>query len=590
MPKDANAFLQDWTAQGLGHEEMAERMQAIIKASRPFIMHAAETAGALEGQERDAAMKDFFKLVTQMDDMTRAQYRQKLEKLLGVNRSQFNEMLKAVNGQGKKGKAEDEGEPVPTLGGFINNHFIEILYDPNRLRTLFAVRYPDGRIEEVESIVLDGTKYVPVDPNAIILKGAILFPSAIRQPRSTADIVGMVRGFIHEYLDVDEFFERLATYYVLFTWVYDSFQLVPYLRALGDYGTGKSRLLETVGALCYRPIRASGAATTSPIFRMLDKYRGTLILDEADFGRSDEAADIIKILNTGNMKGVPVLRSVDKGTAGFDVDAYEVFGPKIIATRKTFADKATESRCLTKEMGGGFPRADIPIVLPRRFWEDALNIRNVLLAYRMATWVPERDVDYNSVDRAIEPRLNQITMALKTIVEEQRLKDEIDEFIREYNRQMITERSTTLTAKVVEALALLGPVDYDGKRVVYLKQLTEKVNNLIDDQNKAMGDDNENDAVDEQKKHGGAIKSRRVGEILRKFLQVRTDQASSGPFKKMYYMHWDDDRVGALCSRYGVAMDQDKWEANKPKKEPDEYMQAGMDAVSRMVNGDDDGE
>jgi ATP-dependent DNA ligase len=41
---------------------------------------------------------------------------------------------------------------------------------------------------------------------------------------------------------------------------------------------------------------------------MLDSFHGTLIVDEGDFRFSDEKAEVVKILNNGNVKGFPVLR------------------------------------------------------------------------------------------------------------------------------------------------------------------------------------------------------------------------------------------------------------------------------------------
>src|SRR5204863_8860180 len=104
-------------------------------------------------------------------------------------------------------------------------------------------------------------------------------------------------------------FLQVASFYLLFTWVYDDFNELPYLRLRGDPGCGKTRFLLTVGSLCYKPIFASGASTVSPLFRLLDAIRGTLIIDEGDFRFSDEKAEIVKILNNGNARGFPVLRS-----------------------------------------------------------------------------------------------------------------------------------------------------------------------------------------------------------------------------------------------------------------------------------------
>src|SRR5207244_5698124 len=114
-----------------------------------------------------------------------------------------------------------------------------------------------------------------------------------------AELIGEIRAFIHRFVDVSPLFETIASYYVLFSWIYDSFHELPYLRLRGDPGSGKTRFLLTVGSLCYKPIFASSASTVSPLFRIEDAFRGTLIIDEGDFRLSDERAEIVKILKSG---------------------------------------------------------------------------------------------------------------------------------------------------------------------------------------------------------------------------------------------------------------------------------------------------
>src|SRR5204863_10034635 len=173
------------------------------------------------------------------------------------------------------------------------------------------------------------------------------------------------------HVEVSEGFEEIATYYVLFSWVYDAFHEVPYVRVRGGYGSGKTRFLLTVGSLCRLPIFASAASTVSPIFRLLEAFRGTLILDEGDFRFSDEKSEVVKILNNGNAKGFPVLRTEVSAKKEFDPRAYQVFGPKVIATRGFFQDRALESRCVTEDMRGHALRSEIPLNLEERFDEDA---------------------------------------------------------------------------------------------------------------------------------------------------------------------------------------------------------------------------
>src|SRR3546814_613772 len=161
---------------------------------------------------------------------------------------------------------------------------------------------------------------------------------------------------------------------------------MPYLRFRGDVGTGKTRALTIIGSLCYKPFFASGASTVSPLFHTLDAFRGTLVIDEADFRFSDEKAEIVKILNNGNVKGLPVLRTMQTDQREFNPRAFQVFGPKIVAARGSFEDRALESRFLTEEMGQRRPRRDIPINLPDAHREEALVLRNKLLLYRFRHW------------------------------------------------------------------------------------------------------------------------------------------------------------------------------------------------------------
>jgi hypothetical protein len=44
--------------------------------------------------------------------------------------------------------------------------------------------------------------------------------------------------------------------------------------------------------LCYKPMFVSGASSVRSIFRIIDAFRGTLILDESNFRASDERAAI----------------------------------------------------------------------------------------------------------------------------------------------------------------------------------------------------------------------------------------------------------------------------------------------------------
>src|SRR2546428_1230422 len=315
-------------------------------------------------------------------------------------------------------------------------------------RTLFCVS-KDGGFRYETNLVVNGQRLVPYSPrNTLLANELVLFPSEPLEYDSEEKLVGDIRAFIHRYVDISPLFEQIASYYVLFSWVYDAFNALPYVRWRGDTGSGKTRFLLTVGSLCYKPIFASGASTVSPLFRILDSMRGTLIVDEGDFRFSDEKAELVKILNNGNGRGFPVLRSESVSGREFSPRAYTVFGPKLIATRGYFQDRALESRCLTEETGGRKLRDDIPINLTADYKREALELRNKLLMFRFRSF-GKRHIDPTLVDRSIEPRLTQIFVPLLSVIEDAGAREALRQVARAYHKELVADRGMDIEAQVL---------------------------------------------------------------------------------------------------------------------------------------------
>ena len=350
----------------------------------------------------------------------------------------------------------------------------EMCYDPSREPATFFALWRGGQVEFVPEAEDRGRVVRPFPPDRDILANrVVLLPSGAADYGDEASLVAEVQGFIHRYVDVDEFHERLAAYYVLFSWVYDDFRVLPYLRPLGDYATGKSRYLTTVGSLCYRPIMAAGAITPAPVFRIIEEFRGTLVLDEADFRFSEHFGEIVKILNCGYEVGRPVLR-VEELSGKRQVVAYQCFGPKIIATRQKFQDTALESRCLTCHMTGD-PRPDIPLVLTAAFDQQATELRNKLLMWRFRR-KGSFAISEEQADRTMDPRLNQILLPLLAIITDEAAAEEVRRFVGEANRALIAARSETAEAELVAILCdrlpeVGGPPDGDGPTMKELAEL-----------------------------------------------------------------------------------------------------------------------
>ena len=332
-----------------------------------------------------------------------------------------------------------------------NGSLVELLYDNDE--TTLAI-WKNGKFR-IKKKISDGKKVlIPYGAeNPLLNKGVILFPSGPEDYDSEETLLTDIQTFIHQYVDVSRVFETIASYYVLLTWLYDNFNEVPYLRLRGDYGSGKTRFLQTIGSLCYKPIFASGASTVAPLFHILNQIGGTLILDEGDFRFSDEKSDIAKILNNGNAKGFPVLRCEKINNQEFAPKAYSVFGPKIVASRHDFSDVALESRFITEDVGLKKVRRDIPVSLPDSFHQKALKIRNQLLLWRFHNY-QKKKYDHSAVNTKLDRRINQVYLPLLSLVSDQKVKNNIFAIARKNNAQIKSDRGFQVEADVLLAIKL----------------------------------------------------------------------------------------------------------------------------------------
>ena len=393
---------------------------------------------------------------------------------------------------------------VPTVSRVCADHtIIELVYDASKRTTGLAVSRFGGLWNIEQEVRIDtGETLVPYSPkNNLIANECVLLPSGPEEFSSKEELIADIQSFLYRYVDLSPLFAKIASYYILLTWVHDAFNEVPYLRLRGEYGTGKTRGLMAIGSLCYKAFSASGASTTSPIFHTLNAFGGTLLFDEADLPYSDARADIVKILNNGTVRGMPVLRTVINRHKEFNPYAFKVFGPKIVAMRGSFDDRALESRFFTEETGKQRLRADIPIHLPHEMKDEALVLRNRLLHFRFCNLFAIK-TDPAVLMADVEPRLNQTASSLLSIVDDIPLREEMQRaFIAEYEATR-TERGETIEADVLKA-ARDAFATADGENV--------PVRDVADRFNKEHGDE-----------YGGPKSNRWIGHILKRRLHLTT--------------------------------------------------------------------
>lgn len=578
--KDANDLLQ-WMARGEGmhvgpaedgqdEEQRQEQVDQVVDAQTKVVRELlngaptfAETvaawAGNQKGPRRDEAFGLAFKIIADLTDQQRSMHRSSLVRLLGITVREFGDILKSV---GKKDEAAAQ-DFVETLGGYFDGWLLEYVYDAEKKTAALAYRDPEGKVGISDGVDIDGKRFIPRWPGPFIQVGAVLFASELGKLKDTKELAAIIEMFIRKwYLLENRYMYRLVAYYVLMTWIYDAFTALCYLRATGEAGAGKSEMMKRVGPLCYRFMPASGATTASSFFRAIQEYRGTLFIDEADLhDGGDMSNDLVKVLNLGAMKGGMIWRLeevVRESGKSYEVTAFNTYGPKLIAMRKEFRDDAVGSRSLTLKLMPREPTelkaAGVPLQVNAAFHQEALAIRNMLLAWRLHVWQPEIELYEEDIDLEISSRLNQVTMPIKAMARnDPELRAEIERFLRAYNQETVLSRSMTIAARIVEAMWKIHQypdlkkkylqTTPEGQEFVMVGDVRQIANDLMDEMN---GTDKKDD--DDKKRRRDELTAKGTGSVIRHELQLSVGNRRGNG----YPVFWDAIKMDALAKRYGV--------------------------------------
>lgn len=394
----------------------------------------------------------------------------------------------------------------------------------------------NGLVRKVYQYETAKITYLPT--NDLLVGEVVHFASTAAPYDSQSRLFGEVRTFIHRYLELPVDFEEIASLYVLLTWVFEFAPSIPYLRVIGDWGTGKTRFLQVAGAVCFRPIFASGATTPAPIFRILEQFRGTLVLDEADFKDSAAWVEMVKLLNNGYRPGMPVLRA-DKENGKWYPRSYQVFGPKLISTRFPFKDEALESRCLTSEMLP-LTRDDIPRVLPPAFDTEVNELRSKLLTFRLANLCRLKGKTFGNelIEPNLQPRLQEILIPLKAMLNgDGAMVEALAGFVHRLQASLFSRRQESNAGRVLAAIIALHK---DGEEVSS-KTIAEKANQLDEEAPPLIAE-----KIGWQTKRLGLEKTRIPGCGRRVIV-------------------WDEEKMRHLATRYGLSLD-DSLSAENPSQ------------------------
>jgi hypothetical protein len=315
--------------------------------------------------------------------------------------------------------------------------------------TGFFQFWEEGRNEPVKMICEDDMEFIPASSMRKFWEaGVVQFPSHPQEYGNTHELLEAIRRFILQYADLPQDWLNIVCLYVLMTWAYERFTALPYLRFLGEPATGKTRMLQVISSICYKGTVVSGNITGAALFRTIDLIKGTMAVDEADFKNSAEWSDITKVLNNGYATGTPVIRC---NKESFAPECFEVFGPKIISTRNRFDDEATETRCLTLETREQTVSSHIPLQLPPRFKEEAVELQNKLLRWRFDNFHQTSPNEEGLRD--LFARSGQIGASLAAVAPDEEWRKKLIRFLSQIEEGRREESPKGMVQRAIKAMS-----------------------------------------------------------------------------------------------------------------------------------------
>jgi hypothetical protein len=166
-----------------------------------------------------------------------------------------------------------------------------------------------------------------------------------------------------------------------------------------------------------------------------------------------------------------------------------------------------------------------------------------------------------------------VTVSLLTVLKSEQGRDLVREYLKNVTEERKGERYATFTARVLEGIMLAWAWGAVSDRIedadrIYLKDISDATNLIVDEQNRQMGELEEDEGGDDGKKKSFKAKSRKISGVMKNFLNLKTIRATDGiaAYKGTNYvnMKMEEERVRGLCERWAVEW-RDRGSVGRPE-------------------------
>jgi len=365
----------------------------------------------------------------------------------------------------------------PTL--ITEDFIIEQVWNRKDAPQYYAKRFDKEKGEYVDKFGLGeiddkGRKilYAPVN-NRSLTEGLVIVPS---EPKECTfqEVLEKADLFVSKCYDAQgqDAYVGLLVRVAIGSWFLDRFvdnpifdiagagKFAPIIPIRGPSGSGKNRLAFCLRLLSYRPYFEMSTYRIPSLYRPLDLWNGTLVLDEADFANTTEKSELIHFLNC-RATGTPISRQNPKNPKFTDV--FKNFGLTIVTQRREFDDNATESRSLPHYSEK--TDKELPTVETDEMLKEGLELQNMLFYLRLKYY------KQFSIDKTLwlkgtsDPRLMASLLPLITLANfEPSIRETIQETISQIERLKVEQKANSEDGALINTLWEKGVfARYEGK-------------------------------------------------------------------------------------------------------------------------------
>jgi hypothetical protein len=590
--KDVNDIAQYFMDAKIEPAERTQMVRDMVSKAEPIVLLAARYAGGQEGHFKEQALDKIVRpLILGMPNGTRINYASRLAEAFypSLGKSERNLAYgRWLGGELKAAKNEesdDEDMPVvTTFGGWYpedkagnSGYLIDLWWDKANKKIRFAYAHITDmktgarEIETAPYLVFGGKKYEPPDSDELIEVGVVKLASALGASRTSSQLIYKMAEYYEKFFYLEEKSRyKFCGAYSLFTWVFDSFLALNFLRARGGSGSGKSDLMYLVGLTSYRFAVTLSTSSSASYKGLAKMYNASVMIDEADNLMKKDDGTMEAFLKGRGMKryanSLNMMEMMTPNGKVFVPSTSNVYGPTLITMYKSFADPGIENRCITFDLSQvdtlTLDKAGMePGYYPPELEEEAEEIRNLCLRWRLETWMPEIELtpeqrkQYKLADPLVSPRVNQVLRPMKVLAvlqNDAKLLEDLKMIGRANYEDEMIKRAGSFEAVILRAalaadiaadakmgLAPQASAEYAAKvkgygdkvkigklgrhntvRYILYKDLAGIANEIFDVENVADG------AADDKKKQG--VKSKTIGDVCRDSFRLPVERTGEG--------------------------------------------------------------